>query len=40
MKLTSFSDRISIIDHGQVIVSGKSWELKNVRVKKFHIPGN
>ncbi len=35
MKLTSFSDRISVIDHGQVIVSGKPWELKNVRVKNL-----
>ena len=23
------SDRISIIDHGQIIVTGRSWELKN-----------
>jgi len=24
-----FSDEISIIDHGKIIVTGKSWELKN-----------
>ena len=24
------SDRISIIDHGKIIVAGKPWELKNV----------
>ena len=24
-----FSDKISIIDHGKIIVTGKSWELKN-----------
>jgi ABC-2 type transport system ATP-binding protein len=35
MKLTSFSDSISVIDHGQVIVSSKPWELKNVRVKNL-----
>jgi len=23
------SDRISIIDHGKIVVTGKSWELKN-----------